>query len=264
VKPHDHVVLHWRPGRGIQARSTSYDWEGKKVNAGNITTFQQFTVVSENRLTPIPKEIDFEMASLLADTLTTGFGVITRDARVEVGESVIIIGCGGIGLGAVLGARLAGAHPIIAVDIHENKLAAARAHGATHTINLTNSDMASSVREILGVPPDVVIDGTGLPKVIEDAYRMTSPRGRCVLFGVMHHEKSVSLHTLPLHFGRVLTGSEGGQSRPETDIPRIVRMFLDGRFGVEGFVTHRCALTEVNEAIATMRSGESVHTMIHF
>lgn len=264
VKPGDHVVLHWRPGRGIQAKATTYDWDGKKVNAGNITTFQQFAVVSENRLTPIPKEIDFETASLLADTLTTGFGIITRDAKVEVGESVVIIGCGGIGLGAVLGARLAGAHPLVAVDIHENKLAAARAHGATHTVNSAVSDMADAVKEILGGPPDVVIDGTGIPAVIETAYRMTSPRGRCVLFGVMHHEKSVSLHTLPLHFGRILTGSEGGRSRPESDIPRLVRMFLDGRFGVEGFVTHRYSLDQVNEAIATMRAGGSVHSMIHF
>ena len=109
TKVGDHVVLHWRPGRGIQAHSTVYDWGGKKVNAGSVTTFQQFTVVSENRLTPIPPEVDFELASLMADTLTTGFGVITRDARVEVGESVVILGCGGIGLGVVLGARLAGA-----------------------------------------------------------------------------------------------------------------------------------------------------------
>jgi S-(hydroxymethyl)glutathione dehydrogenase/alcohol dehydrogenase len=264
VKPGDHVVLHWRPGRGIQAKPAIYDWNGKKVNAGNITTFQQFTIVSENRLTPIPNEIDFEMASLLADTLTTGFGVITRDAKVEVGESVVIIGCGGIGLGAVLGASLAGAHPLVAVDIHKNKLAAARAHGATHTINSAEVDMATAVKEILGGPPDVVIDGTGLPMVIETAYRMLGPRGRCVLFGVMHHEKSISLHTLPLHFGRILTGSEGGQSRPDTDIPRFVRMFLDGRFRVEGFVTHHYPLGQINEAIATMRSGASVHSMIHF
>lgn len=264
VKPGDRVVLHWRPGRGIQAKPVIYDWDGRKVNAGNITTFQEFTVVSENRLTPIPKEIDFEMAALLADTLTTGFGVITRDAKVEVGESVVIIGCGGIGLGAVLGARLAGAHPLIAVDIHQNKLDAARTHGATHTIHSAEVDMENAVRKILGGPADVVIDGTGLPAVIETAYRLTSPRGRCVLFGVMHHEKTVSLHTLPLHFGRILTGSEGGQSKPETDIPRFVGMVLDGRFGVEGFVTHRYPLDQVNEAIAIMRAGESVHSMIHF
>jgi len=264
VKAGDHVVVHWRPGKGIQARATRYDWNGKVVNAGNITTFQQLSIISENRLTVIPSEIDFEFASLLADTLTTGFGVISRDARVEIGESVVIIGCGGIGLGSVLGARLAGAHPIIAVDIHDNKLEAARKHGATHGINSREADFPKAVEEILGGKADVVIDGTGLPAVIEQAYELTSPKGRCVLFGVMRFDRKASLHTLPLHFGRVLTGSEGGQSRPEADIPRYVRMFQEGRFSVDGFVTHRCQLSEINEAIATMRCGESLHTMVHF
>ncbi len=264
VKAGDHVVLHWRPGRGIQAGGTTYDWDGKKVNAGNITTFQQFTVVSENRLTVIPKEVDFETASLLADTLTTGFGVITRDARVEVGESVVIIGCGGIGLGVVLGARLAGAHPIVAVDLHDHKLATAQKHGATHVVEARSAEWRTRVEALLGGKADVVIDGTGRPEVIEQAYELTAPRGRCVLFGVMPHDRKVSLHTLPLHFGRVLTGSEGGQSRPSEDIPRLVRMAAEGRFNVDGFVTHRCALPDINRAIATMRAGESNHTLIRF
>jgi len=264
VKAGDHVVLHWRPGRGLQAGGTTYGWDGKKVNAGNITTFQQFTVVSENRVTVIPKEVDFEMASLLADTLTTGFGVITRDARVEVGESVVIIGCGGIGLGVVLGARLAGAHPIVAVDLHDHKLATAQKHGATHRVEARSGDWRSRVEAILGGKADVVIDGTGRPEVIEQAYELTAPRGRCVLFGVMPHDRKVSLHTLPLHFGRVLTGSEGGQSRPSEDIPRLVRMAAAGLFNIDGFVTHRCALPDINRAIATMRAGESNHTLIRF
>jgi len=264
AKVGDHVVLHWRPGRGIQAGGTTYGWDGKKVNAGNITTFQQFTVVSENRMTVIPKEVDFEMASLLADTLTTGFGVITRDARVEVGESVVIIGCGGIGLGVVLGARLAGAHPIVAVDLHDHKLATAQKHGATHGVEARSGEWRTRVEALLGGKADVVIDGTGRPEVIEQAYELTAPRGRCVLFGVMPHDRKVSLHTLPLHFGRVLTGSEGGQSRPSEDIPRLVRMAAAGRFNVDGFVTHRCALPDINRAIATMRAGESNHTLIRF
>ena len=264
VKAGDHVVLHWRPGRGIQAGGTTYDWDGKKVNAGNITTFQQFTVVSDNRVTVIPKEVDFEMASLLADTLTTGFGVITRDARVEVGESVVIIGCGGIGLGVVLGARLAGAHPIVAVDLHDHKLARAQKHGATHMVEARSAEWRTRVEALLGGKADVVIDGTGRPEVIEQAYELTAPRGRCVLFGVMPHDRKVSLHTLPLHFGRVLTGSEGGQSRPSEDIPRLVRMAAAGLFNVDGFVTHRCSLPDINRAIATMRAGESNHTLIRF
>jgi S-(hydroxymethyl)glutathione dehydrogenase/alcohol dehydrogenase len=264
VKPGDHVVLHWRPGAGIQAKAVRYDWNGRQVNAGNITTFQQFSVISENRLTVIPSDIDMEFAALLADTLTTGFGVITRDAAVQIAESVVIIGCGGIGLGSVLGARLAGAHPIIAVDIQNHKLAAAKTHGATHTLNSKQVDFVAEAENILGGKADVVIDGTGHPSVIEQAYQLTSPKGRCVLFGVMPSDKRVSLHTLPLHFGRVLTGSEGGQSRPDQDIPKFVRMFQDGRFHVDGFVTHRCTLDQVNEAIATMRSGESLHTLIRF
>ncbi|MFQ3671449.1 MAG: zinc-binding dehydrogenase [Verrucomicrobiia bacterium] len=262
VKPGDRVVLHWRPASGIQSKPVRYNWNGIHVNAGNVTTFQKFTVVSENRLTVIPPSIDFDFAALLADTLTTGFGLITRDARVEIGHSLVLIGCGGIGLGAILGAKLAGAHPIIAIDLHEHKLAMAHRYGATHTIHAAQSDFSVEVERILQGPADIVIDGTGQPQVIEKAYQLTDPKGRCVLFGVMPHDKRVSLHTLPLHFGKVLTGSEGGQSRPDQDIPRIVRMKLDGRFETDGFVTHRCSLPQVNDAIAAMRAGHSIHTLI--
>src|SRR5688572_8909216 len=120
VKPGDRVVLHWRPGAGIQAAPSKYRLGSQTVNAGNITTFQGLTVVSENRVTRVPDNTDFEIAALLADTLTTGFGAVTRDARVAIGEAVVVIGVGGIGLGTVLGAHLAGAHPVIAVDIHEH------------------------------------------------------------------------------------------------------------------------------------------------
>ncbi len=264
VKPGDHVVLHWRPGAGIQARPVTYKLGDKTINAGNITTFQQFTVVSENRATVIPADVDFETAALLADTLTTGFGAVTRNARVEIGEAVVVIGVGGIGLGTVLGAHLAGAHPVVAVDLHEHKLAKAREFGATHTINTTTENLVEAVRKILDGPADAVFDGTGNPAVIEQAWQITSPKGRLVLVGVMSHDRQLSLNTLPLHYGKILMGSEGGMSRPETDIPRLLRMIRDRRFDPRNFVTHRCSLPEVNAAIASMRAGESVHTMIEF
>jgi len=265
VKVGDRVVIHWRPGRGIEAGGSTYlRADGSKVNAGNLTTFQRFSVVSENRLTVVPADLNFETCALLADTLTTGFGVITHDAKVRIGESAVIIGCGGIGLGAVLGAHLAGAHPVIAVDLHDHKLAKARANGATHTINSTKEDFRTAVQTLLGGPADVVIDGTGLPAVIEQAFALTSPVGRCVIFGVMAHDQKISLNTLPLHFGKVLTGSHGGGSQPAEDIPRLVRMLQAGRFDPSGFVTHRLPLEDVNDAIARMRSGEIIHAMIHF
>ncbi|PTY02882.1 dehydrogenase [Opitutaceae bacterium EW11] len=264
VKPGDHVVLHWRPGAGIQARPAQYRIDNRVINAGNITTFQTYTVVSENRLTRIPDDVDFETAALLADTLTTGFGAVTRDAEVRIGESVVVIGVGGIGLGAVLGASLAGACPVIAADIQDHKLAKAREFGATHLVNTRNESLVEAVTKLLGGPADAVFDVTGNPAVIEQAWKITSPKGRLLLVGVMKHDQHFCFNTLPLHYGKVLTGSEGGSSIPHVDIPRYLRLIRAGRFNPQAMISHRCSLAQVNEAIATMRSGESIHTMIQF
>lgn len=264
VKAGDHVVLHWRPGAGIQAAPSQYRLGTQTVNAGNITTFQNLTVVSENRVTKIPANTDFEIAALLADTLTTGFGAVTREAKVTIGEAVVVIGVGGIGLGTVLGAHLAGAHPVIAVDIHDHKLAKAREFGATHTINTRQETLADGIQRILRGPADAVFDVTGNPAVIEQAWKITGPKGRLILVGVMRHDQQLSLNTLPLHHGKSLIGTEGGASQPQHDIPRYLRMISAGRFDPRGMISHRCHLTDVNSAIATMRSGESIHTVISF
>jgi S-(hydroxymethyl)glutathione dehydrogenase/alcohol dehydrogenase len=262
VKAGDRVVLHWRPGAGIQAAPAKYRLGSQIINAGNITTFQHLTVVSENRLTRVPADTDFEVCALLADTLTTGFGAVTRNARVEIGEAVVVIGVGGIGLGTVLGASLAGAYPVIAVDIHDHKLTKAREFGATHTVNSAREDLSAAVSRLLGGPADTVFDVTGNAAVIAQAWNLTSAKGRLVLVGVMRHDQQFSLNTLPLHYGKVLTGSEGGASQPSRDIPRFLRMIQAGRFDPRGMVTHRCDLAGVNEAIATMRAGAAIHTMI--
>jgi S-(hydroxymethyl)glutathione dehydrogenase / alcohol dehydrogenase len=264
VKPGDHVVLHWRPGAGIQARPAKYRLGSQTINAGNITTFQGLTVVSENRVTKIPAHVDFEIAALLADTLTTGFGAVTRDAQVSLGESVVVIGVGGIGLGTVLGASLAGACPVVAADIHDHKLAKARNFGATHTVNTRSTDWSEQVRAMLGGTADVVFDVTGNAAVIEQAWRLVGPKGRLILVGVMRHDQQFSFNTLPLHYGKTIQGSEGGSSVPQIDIPRYLRLIDSGRCNPRGMVTHRCTLAGINEAIATMRSGESVHTVITF
>jgi len=265
VKKGDHVVLHWRPGAGIQARSPIYSWNGKKLNAGSITTFQKNTIVSENRVTPIPKTLDWDIAPLLADTLITGFGIINNDAAVKIGESVVIIGCGGIGLGVLLGAKLAGAYPIIAVDIHDHKLSKAKEYGATYTINSRTVDFVKEVRSLVGEKgADVIIDGTGSSKVIEQAYALTHSKGRCVLFGVMPHDQKVSIHTLPLHHGKILTGSEGGGSMPHLDIPRYVRMIEQGIIDPKGFISHRTKLEQVNETMLKMKAGEVIHAIMDF
>ena len=263
VAPGDRVVCHWRPGAGIDAGGAVYDWNGTKVNAGPITTFQKFAVISENRLTRVPPDTDFELCCLLADTLTTGFGIINNDAKVKAGESVVIFGVGGIGLGAVLGAKLAGANPIVGIDLHDHKLAKAADYGLTHRINASRENAAERVKEILGGLADVTIDGTGNPKVIETAYDLAKLRGgRCVLFGVMPSDQRVSIHTLPLHFGRVLTGSEGGQSKPDVDIPTIIDLLRSQGVNLAGFVSHRGSLESLQQLVDGMRRGEVIHAII--
>ncbi len=265
VRVGDRVVLHWRPGQGIEARPPVYQWGGRKVNAGFVTTFNRLGVISENRLTVVPPEIDYEVCCLLADTLTTGFGIINNDAAVKIGEAVVVIGCGGIGLGVVLGAKLAGAYPVVAVDLHDAKLEVAARFGATHLINGRKADMVEAVVGLLDQGrPEVVIDGTGNPEVLEKALALTSPQGRCIGFGVMPQDRKLSFNTLPLHLGKRLTGSHGGESQPALDIPRLVRMMRAGVFDPRGFVSHRVTLGEVNEAIAKMRAGEVIHALIHF
>lgn len=265
VKVGDRVVCHWRPGRGIEARGAVYNWNGKACNAGPITTFQQLAILSENRVTVVPPDTDFELCCLLADTLTTGFGAINNNAKVKIGEAVVVIGCGGIGLGTVLGAHLAGAHPVIAVDVQEHKLQVALKNGATHAINSAKEDFAEAVLKILGgARPDVVVDGTGNPAVLEKAFALAGNFARVIGVGVMPGDKKISINTLPLHLGKILTGSHGGESLPADDIPRYVRMARAGRLDTSGFVSHRISLAEVNDGIAKMRSGEVVHCIIHF
>ena len=265
VKPGDRVVCHWRPGKGIEARSPTYDWNGRTVNAGCITTFQRYAVLSENRVTAVPPDTDLEVCALLADTLTTGFGVVHNDAQVKIGESVVVVGCGGIGLGVVLGAHLAGAHPVVAVDLHDHKLAKAREFGATHTLNSRDQDLAAAVLPLLdGRPADVVVDGTGQPAVLEQAFALAGPAGRCIGVGVMPHDRQLSLNTLPLHLGKSLAGSHGGSSLPADDIPRYLRMMRAGRFDPRGMISHRLPLRDINDGIARMRSGEVVHALVDF
>jgi S-(hydroxymethyl)glutathione dehydrogenase / alcohol dehydrogenase len=261
----DHVVLHWREAKGIQSRPPKYTWNGAVAHAGYVTTFNEYAVVSENRLTVIPSDVDFETAALMADTLTTGFGVINNDAQLKIGESVVVIGCGGIGLGVILGARLAGACPLIAVDLFPHKLETALRVGATHVVNSKEVDFAEKVKEILdGKLADVVIDGTGQPAVLEKALALTATPGRCVGFGVMPQDRKLSLHTLQLHMGKILTGSHGGSSRPDEDIPRYLRMMKHHLFHTKDFVSHRLPLEQINTGIEKMRSGEVIHAMVHF
>jgi S-(hydroxymethyl)glutathione dehydrogenase / alcohol dehydrogenase len=262
VKPGDTVVLHWRPSQGIQCQPPAYQWRGKKLNAGWVTTFNDYAVVSENRMTVIPPDYNLRDAPLLGCAVTTAAGVINNDANVKIGESVVIFGVGGVGLNVVQFAELAGANPIVAVDLVDAKLGMAKSRGATHCLNGNAvSDLDAEIRKIVGAKgPDKVIETTGAKSVIELAYNLTHADGTCVLVGVP--SEKVSIYTLPIHFNKVLTGSHGGDAVPHVDIPRLIRLIEAGRLSFEGLITHEFPLDDINAALDVVRSGTAGRVLL--
>ncbi len=241
----------------MQAAPAKYTWGDRIVNSGWVTTFSEHAIVSENRVTPIPKDIPFEIATLMGCAVTTALGLINNLAQVKIGQSVAVFGCGGVGLNVVQGAAMVSADPIIAIDIYDHKLALAREFGATHVINSAQSDVREQLRDIVGTSGvDVFVENTGLTKLIEQAYELTAKTGKTILVGVPRHDQDITIHSLPLHFGKVLTGCEGGGTDPTVDIPRYLRLYQAGKLKLDRMITHRSPFADINAALDTVRAGE--------
>jgi|HubBroStandDraft_1064217.scaffolds.fasta_scaffold39573_1 S-(hydroxymethyl)glutathione dehydrogenase / alcohol dehydrogenase len=263
IKPGDTVVLHWRPSQGIQCQPPSYTWRSARLNAGWVTTFNEYAVVSENRMTVIPATYDLKVAPLLGCAITTAAGVINNDAKVKIGESVVVFGVGGVGLNVVQFARLVGAYPIVAVDLVDEKLGMAKVRGATDVLNAGKlSNLDAEIRKIVGAKgPDKVVETTGVKFIIELAYDLTHPDGICVLVGVPREK--VTINTLPIHFNKVLTGSHGGDAVPHVDIPRLIRLNQAGRVSFDGIITHEFSLDNINQALDLVRSGHAGRVLVN-
>ena len=264
VKCGDRVVLHWRPSTGIQSATPVYRWKGKRVNAGWVTTFNTHAVVSENRLTVIPKSFDTRMATLFGCAVTTAFGVVDNDAQIKVGQSVLIFGIGGVGLSIAQAAAMKSGYPIVGVDVMDNKLSMGKAFGLTHALSANSDDLQGKIRGIMGPKgADIVIETTGQSRVIEEAYKLTHPEGKTILVGVPKKGDNISIPSLPLHFDQVLTGSHGGGSEPDKDIPRLIRLIDAGKLNLDGLITHEFSLDSINEAVQIFRSGEAGRVILY-
>jgi S-(hydroxymethyl)glutathione dehydrogenase / alcohol dehydrogenase len=266
LKAGDRVVLHWRQSAGVQAETPKYDWDGRVVNAGWVTTFNDEAIISENRLTVIPGDFDLRHAPLFGCAVTTAVGVVNNDAQLKIGQSIVIFGVGGVGLNIAQAAAMVSAQPIVGVDVVENKVTIARKWGATHVFNSTGlkpEELKAKILEVVGPQgADVVVDTTGRPRVIELSYDLTHAKGRTILVGVPRKGDNVNLYTLPLHFKKILKGSEGGDSVPDVEIPRLIRLIKEKKMTLDGLFTHEFPLSEINEALTVFRSGEAGRVLI--
>ncbi len=258
VSPGDKVVLHWRKGIGIESDPPIYKWRGKKLNAGCITTFNTHAIVSENRCTKVPENLDTEIAALFGCAITTGFGVIENNAKLRMGESVLVFGAGGVGLNIIQASKLLSAYPIIAIDKFDNRLELAKKMGATHSINSTVSGFTSKIKSILNEKSlDVFVDNTGSVKIIELGYKLISKEGRIILVGVPKKNDNISIYSLDLHFGKTITGSHGGECSPDKDIPRYLNLMNNGKLNFDDLISSRYSLENINEAVESMIKGDT-------
>jgi S-(hydroxymethyl)glutathione dehydrogenase/alcohol dehydrogenase len=260
VKVGDKVVMHWRVGSGIEAPFPSYVIEGKTISSGKVTTLSEYSIVSENRLTVVPADTDEYLCALLGCGLTTALGTINNEVDLKFGESIMIVGCGGVGLNLIQGARMASAYPIIGLDISEDKQQLALTAGASVFVNANR--MAD---EMKGQKVDVIIDTTGNPDTIATTMQYLSDRGRYVLVGQPKPDQAVSIPNASTLFGgngKVIKATQGGKTSPNEDIARYVKLYKAGMLNIRSIITHEYTLDEINTAVDVLRSGKAGRIMI--
>ena len=259
VKPGDRVVMHWVKGSGIDSRPPRFSYRGQVLSAGWVTTFSDYTIASENRLTPAPQGAPGDVLALLGCAVTTGLGIVFHNARLLPGQSIAVFGVGGVGLNVVQGADLVNAYPIVALDRSDAKLEFARQFGATHTVNVEKVDAAVALKELSrGLGFQAVVDTTGINTIREIAYDATHQKaGTTILCGVPYATDRLSIDSFPLHIGRRVIGSHGGDTVPDLDIPRYFELYRLGKLRLDELITNRFKLAEINRAVETVRAGQA-------
>jgi S-(hydroxymethyl)glutathione dehydrogenase/alcohol dehydrogenase len=263
VKAGDRVVLSWIKGSGADVTGTIYGCQGRRVNAGAVTTFGRHAIVSENRLTPVGRDVPLDQAALLGCAVPTGLGAVFNKARPRPRQSMAIFGTGGIGLCAVAGAALAGCAPLFAVDIRPEKLTLAQSLGASHGIDASRQD---SVAEILRVCPggvDFAIEATGRPPVMRQALAcVRNQGGAAIVIGNAPHGQMLELDPRQFNLGKSLLGTWGGDSAPDRDYPHYANLLVNGKLRLEPLLSRRYGLGGVNRALDDLGRGDVARPLI--
>ncbi|GJL49441.1 MAG: dehydrogenase [Nitrospirales bacterium] len=256
VQPGQNVVLSWIKGGGADVGKSVYRSEKGPVNSGAVSTFMEYAVVSENRVTPIPHWLPLKEASLLGCAVPTGAGIVFNTLKVKEQDSVAIFGIGGVGLSAFFAAQSVGAR-IIVIDQIDNKLQQAKKLGAWKTINITHEDPMSVIAEVTnGRGVDHSIEAAGQVTTMELAFQVTKEQGgTCVLAGNLEHGGEISLDPFALIKGKRLLGTCGGETTMDQDLPRFASLYQQGSLMLGQLISQVFPLGEINTAFEAMKKG---------
>jgi S-(hydroxymethyl)glutathione dehydrogenase / alcohol dehydrogenase len=245
----------------------------------DLSTYAEKMLVHENAVVKIGNDIPLDRAALIGCGVTTGLGAVLNTARIEPGSTVAVFGCGGVGLAAIQGARIAGARMIIAVDQFESKLALARGLGATHTIDASGTDAVEAIRQLASPgnsePPiveglgasggvDYAFEAVGLKKLAEQCFECIKPGGTATIIGMIPVGQKVELSGPMFLSERKVQGTNMGSNRFRIDMPRYIDYYLQGRLNLDDMISRRGKLEDVNEAFRAMKAGEVARSVLMF
>ncbi|QQK78772.1 zinc-binding dehydrogenase [Salicibibacter cibi] len=246
---------------------------GKRIHAEDelihhhlgISAFSEYAVVAEQSLVKVDKDIPFEQAALFGCAVITGVGAVVNTAGINMGETVAIVGLGGVGLSALIGARASGAGKVVALDINDKKLALAQELGATETFNSAKEGVVEQIREATDGGLDYVFETAGAVPAMEVAYKITKRGGTTVTTGLPHPEHHFSFPYVSLTAEeKTLKGSYVGSCIPDRDVPRFIDLFKQERLQVDQLVTESHSVEEINKGFDKLATGESSRIIITF
>ena len=251
----------------LQNESRLRNQSGQAILQGiNTAAFAEYVIVEQSQLVPVPKALPLESVALLACGVITGVGAVVNRAQVTPGSSVAVIGVGGVGLNSIQGARLVGAHPIIAIDVVDSKLKTAADFGATHSVNAAGTDIRATVSEITGGRlADYVFVTVGSVTAAEQAYSLAGKRGTIVFVGIPDWTSKVSIPIgSTIGNEKTITGSLMGTTRLSVDVPWLVALYQSQRLKLDELITARYPLSQINDAITATESGSVLRNVIVF
>ena len=228
-----------------------------------VAAFAQYAVVSQNAVIKIDKAIEFGQAALFGCAVATGVGSIINTACIKPGQSVAIVGLGGVGLSALLAAIMSASGQVVAIDVNEDKLKLARELGAHLTFNATSENCVDQIRNATGGGTQIAVETAGVPQALDLAYKVTHRGGSTIAAGMPGPDASITLSHLSLASEeRTLKGSYMGSCIPRRDIPRYLSLFRDGKLPIDRLTSHKIKLEELNEAFDRMAQGLAVRQVL--